>query len=221
MSKEAEDFIRAQTALGTAAIVPEIQLQLATEVTPLWQLTEDRLKQSGLPPPYWAFAWPGGQGIARYILDHPDKVRGKRVMDFAGGCGIAAIAAMKAGAKSAVMVDIDSMAQIATYINAAHNDVAVEVAEEVDFTKPAKNIDVIVAGDVCYQQAMAAQLTRWLWLCVANGVHVLLADPGRAYVPKEGLKERAHYVVPTSRDLEDRERRNVTVWEMVEVPKED
>lgn len=212
---EAKTFIRAQTVLGTAPLVPEITLHLATEITPLWQLTEERLKGNGLPPPYWAFAWPGGQGLARYLLDHPGEVRGKRVLDFAAGCGIAAIAAMKAGAAQAAAAEIDAMAMEATRMNADNNNVAVKCEPAINMEKHYTKADLIVAGDVCYQQAMSAKMLRWLWLCVAKGVRVLLADPGRAYVPQEGLKECARYVVPTSRDLEDTDSRTVIVWELV------
>ncbi|MFY9287277.1 MAG: 50S ribosomal protein L11 methyltransferase [Alphaproteobacteria bacterium] len=212
--KSEKEFIHAQTVVSTASLVPEIKLQLATEVTPLWQMTEERLKQNGLPPPYWAFAWPGGQGMSRYILDNPEIVRDKRVLDFAAGCGIAAIAAMKVGAKSAVIAEIDPMAFAATDINAAHNQVRVDAIDNLDMTKPPKNIDLIIAGDVCYQQAMSAKLMRWLWVCTAKGIRVLIADPGRAYVPHEGLEKRSEYAVPTSRDLEDRDSRDVIIWEL-------
>jgi len=215
MSKEAAAFIRAQTVLAKPSAVPELTLHLATEVTPLWQMTEERLSQNGLPPPYWAFAWPGGQGIARYILDHPAEFQGKCILDFAAGCGIGAIAAMKAGAKSAVIAEIDPMAITATQLNAMQNNVTVSSAAHVDMTKPYKGVDIIIAGDVCYQQAMSALMLRWLWLCVAKGRRVILADPGRAYVPHQGLKQLGSYIVPTSRDLEDSDSRTVTVWDMI------
>jgi predicted nicotinamide N-methyase len=211
--KEIADFIRAQTVTSAATIVPEIALHLATEVTPLWQLTEERMKGNGLPPPYWAFAWPGGQGVARYVLDHPETVKGLRVLDFAAGCGIAAIAAMKAGAKEAQAADIDPFAQTALRLNADLNGVAVSL-EAIDLGKAYARADVILAGDVCYQQAMSTLVLRWLYLSVVKGVRVILADPGRAYVPETGLKELARYEVPTSRDLEDRDSRTVTLWDL-------
>lgn len=220
MAQDSKDFILTQTIVATAPIVPEIRLQLATEVTPLWHMTEERLKQNGLPPPYWAFAWPGGQGIARYILDHPELVQGKRVIDFAAGCGIAAIAAMKAGAKSCAAAEIDPLAFAAMKINAEHNSITLDYIDDIDLSKPPRNIDVIIAGDVCYQQAMATQLLRWLWLCIAEGKEVYIADPGRAYLPKEGLKELARYEVPTSRDLEDRDSRTVIVSRLESIPAE-
>jgi predicted nicotinamide N-methyase len=215
------DFILQQTTLTTASLVPEIKLQLATECTPLWHMTEERLKQDNLPPPFWAFAWPGGQGMARYILEHPELVRGKRVLDFAAGSGIAAIAAMKAGAKNAIAVEIDPLALAAVQINAAHNNVVIENRDGIDMTKAIKDVDVILAGDVCYQQAMSVLLMRWLWLCFARGVKVLIADPGRAYVPHEGLEQRGQYVVPTSRDLEDSDTRTVKIWELTHMPEGD
>ena len=210
-------FIRAQTQITAPPLVPEISLHLATEVTPLWQMTEGRLKEGDLPPPFWAFAWPGGQGMSRYILDNPELVRGKRVVDFAAGCGIAAIAAMKVGAKSALAVDIDQLALEAIKLNAENNQVKVEISAGIDLLKPYVKADVILAGDICYQQDMSATLTRWLRLCVERGVLVLVADPGRAYVPREGMVKVASHDVPTSLDLEDSEMRTVTVWRMAEV----
>lgn len=211
-------FIRTQTQILPPSIVPEISLHMATEVTPLWQLTEDRLRQSDLPPPFWAFAWPGGQGMARYILDNPTSVKGKRVIDFAAGSGIAAIAAMKAGAKSVLAVDIDPLALHAINLNSAHNQVDVKISEGIDLSKAYTKADLILAGDICYQQSMSTALTRWLHLCVTKGVEVLIADPGRAYVPKEGLTQLASYTVPTSRDLEDQDSRIVIVWKMEKLP---
>jgi predicted nicotinamide N-methyase len=208
------EFIRTQTVLATASIVPEIELYLATEITPLWHLTEDRLKGGDLPPPYWAFAWPGGQGMARYILDHPEEVKGKRVLDFAAGCGIAAIAATKAGAAQVMADDIDLLAQTAVLMNAERNSAAVDIHRMLDMEKPFAGADLIMLGDVCYQQAMSIVILRWLNLCLDKGVRILIADPGRAYMPQQGLKELGRYEVPTSRELEDQESRIVTVWEM-------
>jgi predicted nicotinamide N-methyase len=211
---DAEAFILEQTLVAAPSIIPEITLHLATEVTPLWQMTEEKMQAKQLPPPFWAFAWPGGQGIARFILDNPEWVRGRRVVDFAAGCGLAAIAAMKAGAKSALAVDIDPLALAAIQMNAGLNKVNVEISDGLDLTRPYGKADIIVAGDICYQQAMATALTRWMRLCVEKGVDVLLADPGRAYVPEDGLTKLAAYQVPTLRDLEDREMRDVNVWRM-------
>jgi len=217
------DFIRSQTVLQSPPLVPEIKLHLATEVTPLWQMTEEKFAQTnpgsgsgaGMPPPFWAFAWPGGQGLARYVLDHPDEVRGKRVLDFGCGGGIAAIAAHKAGAARVLACDIDPLAQLAAEMNAGANGATLEIMGEIDMQKPFRKVDVILAGDVCYQQAMSATVTRWLRLSAEAGARVLIADPGRAWVPQEGLEEIVRYEVPTSRELEDRESRTVIVWKMV------
>ena len=214
MSFDPVDFIRTQTRILSPSILPEIRLHLAAEFTPLWQMTEDRLRQSNLPPPFWAIAWPGGQGAARYILDNPDIVKGKRVVDFAAGSGLIAIAAMTAGARSALAVDIDALAREAIKLNAEINIVSVKTSEGLDLTTPYTKADVIIAGDICYQQAMSASLIRWLRLCVEKETLVILADPGRAYVPQEGLIKQASYDVPTSRDIEDQNTRTTTVWRM-------
>lgn len=214
-------FIREQTEIASPSAVPELKLHLAGEVTPLWKMTEERLRQADLPPPFWAFAWPGGQGVARYILENPEVVKGKRVLDFAAGSGVAAIAAMKAGAKSALAVDIDELALHAIEMNAAENGVEVQTSDGVDMTKPFSKVDVILAGDVCYQQAMSAKLMRWLRLCVDKGILAIMADPGRAYVPHDGMITLASYDVPTSRDLEDCDMRTVTVWRLENIAQEE
>lgn len=208
------DFIRDNTQIGCAPLIPEIKLYLATEVTPLWQMTEERLAEAGLPPPYWAFAWPGGQGMTRYLLDNPHVVKGRRILDFAAGCGIAAIAAKKAGAVTSLAVDIDIFAMTAMRMNAGLNGVAIEAVRGVDTTIAPADVDVIIAGDVCYEQSMAARMMRWFTLCREAGIEIYMADPGRAYVPYEGLQKCAEYVVSTSRDLEDRDQRDVIVWKM-------
>jgi predicted nicotinamide N-methyase len=202
MTEDPAAFIRANTRVLCAAIVPEIRLYLAHEESPLWKMTSERLKGGDFLPPFWAFAWPGGQGAARYILDRPESVKGKRVLDFAAGSGLAAIAAMKAGAQSALAVDCDPLALEACKLNAALNDVRIEVAESVDFSKPPRKTDVFFAGDVCYEQAISTKLERWLRLCVEAGKDVFVCDPGRAYVPKDGMTDVASYAVPTSLDLE-------------------
>jgi predicted nicotinamide N-methyase len=215
MALDPAEFIRTQTQIVSPSIIPELRLHLATEVTPLWKLTEEALAQhSELPPPYWAFAWPGGQGLARYVLDTSGLVEGKRIIDLASGSGIVALAAMKAGAKSALAVDIDKLALEAIKLNAMLNGVDVKVSEGLNLKKPPSQTDLILAGDICYQQSMSASLTRWLRLCVEAGIPVYIADPGRAYVPYEGMVNLASYDVPTSRDLEDREMRTATVWRM-------
>jgi predicted nicotinamide N-methyase len=217
MDFEPVDFIRTYTRLMPSAIVPEIPLHLAVKDTPIWKLTEERMRSFGFPPPFWAFAWPGGQGMARYILDHPEIVRGKRVVDFASGSGIAAIAAMKAGAKSALAIDIDTLALQAIKLNAYNNHVVVKISEGIDLTKPYKKADVIFAGDSCYLQTVSTKMVRWLRYCVEKGVLVLLSDPGRAYTPTEGMVKLASYDVPVAREIEDRDLRTTTVWRMEKI----
>jgi predicted nicotinamide N-methyase len=208
-------FVRRNTAITVPPLVPEIRLYLATEVTPIWLATEETLARSGLPPPFWAFAWAGGQALARYLLDHPDEVAGRSVLDFGAGSGLIAIAAAKAGATSVLAAEIDNFAAAAIAANAALNDVEIAV-QTADLLATVKSgWDVVIAGDVCYERPMADQVTGWLRRMAANGALVLLGDPRRAYLPGEGLVERARYVVPTSREVEDREYRETVVWEVL------
>ena len=185
-------FVRCNTAITAPQLVPEIRLYLATEITPIWQATEETLARRALPPPFWAFAWAGGQALARYILDHPTEVVGRSVLDFGAGSGLVAIAA-----------------------NAALNDVAIAVRTRDLLDTIDSHWEVVTAGDVCYERPMADRVVSWLRILAARGVLVLLGDPGRAYLPSEGLIERAHYLVPTSRELEDRECRDTIIWEVL------
>src|SRR5687767_2344405 len=190
-------FIQAHTEILSPPLIPELRLHLASEVTPLWHATEAFLERTGLPPPFWAFAWPGGQALARHILDHPELARGRTVLDFAAGSGLVAIAAARAGAARAVASDIDAAACTAMRLNAALNGVEVEIVAE-DVTESAElAADVILAGDVCYERAMAERVSAWLLQQARQGATVLLADPGRAYRPQDGLEELARYRVPT------------------------
>jgi predicted nicotinamide N-methyase len=214
---EIERFIAVQTQPGPASLVPEIRLHLAGEVTPLWQATEATLARHNVPPPYWAFAWPGGQALARQVLDHPETVRGTRVLDFAAGGGIAAIAAALSGA-TATAAEVDEVAAVAIVMNAALNAVAVEaLTADVTARDPAaaaRDWDVVLAGDVFYERPMAERVEPWLRGLARHGALVLVADPGRAYLPATGLDEVARYTVPTSRDLEDRESRETRVFRL-------
>jgi predicted nicotinamide N-methyase len=203
-------FIAANTRASAHPLVPEVTLALADELTPLWQATEAWLSREGVSPPYWAFAWPGSAALARWVLDDPAPVAGRRVLDFASGCGLAAIAAAKAGAASVLAADIDPLAEAAARLNAAANGVAL-AATTRDVVGEAGAWDVILAGDVCYEAPMAARVTAWLRAEASRGVAVFLADPGRAYLPRQGLAPAARFRVPTTRELEDREEREVTV----------
>jgi predicted nicotinamide N-methyase len=205
-----EEFVASQTAISRAPLVPEIALHLASEITPIWQATEAWLAEQNIEPPFWAFAWPGGQALARAVLDDPKLVAGKRVLDFAAGCGIAAIAAAQAGAGLVEAAEIDPLALAAVRLNAALNGVAVATPTGDVVGAPCR-WDVIFAGDVCYEAPMTAHILPWLRSLVAAGAEVLIADPGRAYLPKAGLDPIARYRVPTTRELEDRETREVTI----------
>jgi predicted nicotinamide N-methyase len=195
--------------------VPEIRLYLATEITPIWQATEETLARNALPPPFWAFAWAGGQALARYLLDHPVCVAGRSVLDFGAGSGLVAIAAAKAGAACVVAAEIDHFAAATIAANAAMNDVVVQVTTTDLLDTTDAQWHVVTAGDVCYEQPMADRVTAWLHVLAQHGSLVLLGDPGRAYLPREGLLERARYIVPTSRELEDRDTRDGFVWEVL------
>ncbi|MFN3228358.1 MAG: class I SAM-dependent methyltransferase [Asticcacaulis sp.] len=205
-------FILAHTRPLAPAHTPELRLYQADEVTPLWQLTEEDLGAMGVPPPFWAFAWAGGQALARYLLDTPETVAGCRVLDFATGSGLVAVAAMKAGAMSVLACDIDPYCAAAVPLNAALNGVEVTFTGENLLDEPPPPLDVLLAGDVCYEKPMAERVLAWMAQARAQGTRVLIGDPGRTYFPREGLTQLARYQVPTTRDLEDYEIKNCAVW---------
>lgn len=205
-------FIAANTRLQPVPHAPEISLWLADEVTPIWRLTEEELGEMGLPPPFWAFAWAGGQALARYLLDHPQEVAGKRVLDFAAGSGLVGIAAMKAGAASALCADIDPFCAAAVETNAAANAVTLDFTSDDLLGVPPPQVDVICAGDVCYEKPMTERVLAWLAQAEASGTRVLIGDPGRTYFPRDGLTFLAEYRVPTTRELEDLEIKRASVW---------
>jgi predicted nicotinamide N-methyase len=207
-------FVCSQTALAAPPLVPEIRLHLATEVTPLWRATEATLATSDVPPPYWAFAWPGGQVLARYVLDHPQTVRGQRVLDFASGSGLVAIAAVRAHADVVTAADIDRHAAAAIALNAAANSAAIDIVTE-DLIGRSSGWGVVLAGDVCYEQPMAERTLAWLRTLAGTGMAVLLGDPGRTYRPRDGLLELARYQVPTSLELETRTLCETVVWRLL------
>ncbi len=207
-------FIRDNTQVATAPLIPEIRLHLATEVVPLWQATEATLEKAGLPPPYWAFAWPGGQAVARHVLDNPRLVAGRRVLDLAAGCGVAAVAAAMLGARASAS-EIDRFALAAIGLNAALNGVEVSPIDRDVLDDLPGDWDTVLAGDLCYERPMADRVASWIKAQARAGVTVLMGDPGRAYKPADGLAEVARYVVPTSKDLEDRETRETIVWRVL------
>lgn len=207
-------FILENTSVLSPPHVPEIRLHLASEMHDLWLKTEEDLEAIGLPPPFWAFAWAGGQGLARYVLDHPETVRGKRVLDFASGSGMVAIAAAKAGAAEVLAADIDPWARSAVRLNAALNDVSVDFTTG-DLIGRSVDVDVILAGDVFYESDFARALVTWFADMAKDGCLVLVGDPGRSYRPTEHLEPLATYEVPVTRVLEDSEVKKTTVWKFL------
>lgn len=205
-------FIRDNTRLQHPPHAPELILHLADEITPIWRLTEEELGELGLPPPFWAFAWAGGQALARYLLDHPEIVAGKTVIDFATGSGIVAIAAMKAGAASVLAADIDEFCEAAVEANAKANGVAVAFTSVNLLDSPPPKVDVICAGDICYEKPLAERVLAWLQAARDAGAVVLVGDPQRTYFPRDRLTKLAEYQVPTTRELEDLEVKKTGVY---------
>jgi predicted nicotinamide N-methyase len=192
--------------------VPEVQLYLADEMMAIWRQLEEERGERGVPPPFWAFAWPGGLAVARYILDNPHEVAGKRVMDFASGSGLCAIAALKAGAAHVIAADIDALSGAAVTLNAGANGVDVTFSSRDPLQTDLPSVDIILAGDTCYEKQMARDVLAWLRSAHAQGIRVLIGDPGRPYFRREGLIQVAEYLVPTTRDLEDREFKRTGVF---------
>jgi predicted nicotinamide N-methyase len=205
-----DDFIKTNAVLTAPPLVPEIKLYLATEVVPLWRATEDELAKIGVPPPYWAFAWAGGQALARYVLDHPGMVRGKRVLDIGAGSGLVGLAAAQAGALSVLAADIDGFACAAIRLNAAANNCEIAVTQD-DLIGASGDWEVILVGDLFYERPLAERLLAWLGPLATPA---LLGDPGRNYFPKDRVEKLASYQVQTTRDLEDREIRETGVYRL-------
>lgn len=206
-------FIRANTRVTAPPHVPEVRLHLADDAVALWQLTEEELDKLGLPPPFWAFAWAGGQALARYILDNAAIVRGKTVLDVASGSGLVAIAAMRAGAASACAVDIDPFCAPAAAMNAALNGVEISTNDADPIGGPT-DADVILVGDLFYDRDLSPRLLAWLRTLAGDGRTVLIGDPGRTYLPKDALEQVASYEVPTLTALEDAAVKKTGVWRL-------
>jgi predicted nicotinamide N-methyase len=218
MIPDRKAFIRANTRLKRVAHVPEIVLHVAEESVPMWQKTEEELDALGLPPPYWAFAWAGGQALARYLLDHAQDVADRRVLDLAAGSGLVAIAAARAGAVPVVAADIDAFCEPAITLNALANDVYIEIITQDLLDRPAPigpRYDVILVGDLFYERDTAARALGFLDRHAAVGTRVLIGDPGRTYLPRERLRRLAEYSVPVTRELEDMEIKRTSVWELI------
>lgn len=201
---EAVELVLAHTTLQRPAIVPEIELRLCDDIVVLWKVTGE-----DAPPPFWAVAWLGGQALARYVLDHPDLVRGHRVLDLGSGSGLVAIAASMAGASSVLAADIDPLSATAIALNAAANGVTLDVTVDDLLDTEPPDVEVVLAGDVWYEQGTAERITAWL---ARSRATVLLGDPGRAYLPQTRWIELAAYDIPTTRDLEGVESKRVRVF---------
>lgn len=213
-SRDPAAFIRANTRLLTPPLVPEVRLHLAEESVPIWEQTEAELDAIGLPPPYWAFAWAGGQALARYVLDNPALVAGKSVLDLAAGSGLDAIAAAKAGAADVLANDIDALALTAIALNATINDVCVATSGADLLGGPASDARVILVGDLFYEKPLAERALAWLRACAAQDALILIGDPGRSYFPKDVFEPLATYAVPVTRELEDSTIKQTTVWRL-------
>jgi predicted nicotinamide N-methyase len=207
-------FVAAHTHPGTVPYLPELRLYLADDAIALWETTEAQAGGTALPPPFWGFAWAGGQAVARHVLDHPELVAGRRVLDLACGGGVVALAAARSGAASVRAVDIDGYALAALALNAEANGLTVtgEVADLVDGEPP--DVDVVLAGDVCYSREMTGRVLGFLDRARARGTDVLLGDPGRAYLPRERLELVSTHEIPVPRALEDAEVKTAAVWRL-------
>ena len=215
MIADRKAFIRANTRLRPVPLVPEISVYVADEAVPIWQKTEEELDAMGLPPPYWAFAWAGGQALARYVLDNRAAVAGLRVLDLAAGSGLVAIAAARAGAAPVVAADIDPFTDPAIALNAEANGVYIEIITDDLLDRPASTeprYDVILVGDLFYERDTATRALAFLDRHAAGGVRVLVGDPGRTYLPKDRLTRLAEYSVPVTRELEDMDIKRTVVW---------
>lgn len=207
-------FILANTRLLAPPLVPEIRLHLAEESLPIWRKTEEELGEMGLPPPYWAFAWAGGQALARYLLDNAVTVAGKSVIDIGAGSGIAAIAAAKAGARHVCAADIDALAVAAMGLNAAANDVALAATTDDWLSIDAPQGDIVLVGDLFYERPLAERVMDFVWQKARAGSVVLVGDPRRSYFPTDTFEAIAHYEVPVTRELEDTEIKRAAVWRL-------
>ena len=210
----AQAFIAANTRPLTPPLVPEIRLHLAEESVPIWEKTEEELGEMNVPPPFWAFAWAGGQALARYLLDNPALVAGKSVVDLGSGSGLTAIAAKLAGAARVVASDIDALALASVRVNAALNGVEVETTREDLLARAPDTWEVVLVGDLFYERELAARVTDYIEKAAAAGAHVLIGDPKRSYFPAGRFKLAADYQVPVTRELEDAEIKRTSVWRL-------
>lgn len=214
-NREWPAFIAANTKLLAPPLVPEIRLHLAEESLPIWRKTEEELGEMNVPPPYWAFAWAGGQALARYLLDTPSIVAGHTILDLGCGSGLTAIAAMKAGAKRALAADIDAVALAAVTLNAAANGVTIETtAADLLAAPPSKDFSIVLVGDLFYERQLADRVSAFIDAAAQNGASVLIGDPQRSYFPRGRFNRIAEFRVPVTRELEDAEIKSTSVWRL-------
>lgn len=206
------EFIRNNTRILPPPLVPEIRLHLADESVAIWQKTEDELGEMNVPPPYWAFAWAGGQALARYLLDNPSLCSGMRVVDLGSGSGLSGIAAAKSNAQNVLAADIDAFASAACTLNAELNAVALEQTTRDLLSLPPGPADVFLIGDLFYERALADRVLAYIAAAKANGAAVYIGDPQRSYFPRGMFTELATYQVPVTRELEDSEIKKTAVW---------
>jgi predicted nicotinamide N-methyase len=215
MSKSsAEAFIAANTRLLSPPLVPEIRLYLAEESVPIWQKTEEELGEMNVPPPFWAFAWAGGQALARYLLDNPQLAAGASVIDLGAGSGLTSIAAKLAGARAVLAADIDAFSLAAIRLNAKVNGVDVDVTGDDLLAREPGEADVILVGDLFYERELAGRVTAYVEKAAAAGARVLIGDPKRSYFPAGRFTLAAEYQVPVTRELEDAEIKRTSVWKI-------
>ena len=207
-------FIEANTRPLAVPLVPEIRLHLAEESLAIWRQTEEELGRMNVPPPWWAFAWAGGQALARHLLDHPALVAGRSVLDLGAGSGLAGIAAMKAGAARVLAADTDPFALAAIALNAGVNEVALEATDRDLLAGWPVGFDVVLVGDLFYERPLAERVLAFLEAAREASAAVLAGDPRRSYFPKERFVEVAQYSVPVTRDLEDAEIKRAGVWSL-------
>jgi predicted nicotinamide N-methyase len=208
-------FIRANTALLPVPMVPEIRLHLAAESLPIWQKTEEELGRMNVAPPWWAFAWAGGQALARYVLDNPQVAAGRSALDLGAGSGLGAIAAVKAGARSVLAADTDPFALAAMALNAEANAVAFETTGADLLAAAPGDFGLVLVGDLFYERPLAERALAFVAAARERGADVLVGDPQRSYFPKQRFSRIAEYGVPVTRDLEDMEIKHTAVWRLV------
>lgn len=212
--KRAAEFIKANTRLLAPPLVPEILLYLAEESLPIWRKTEEELGEMNIPPPYWAFAWAGGQALARYILEHRDLAAGKRVIDLGAGSGIAGIAAACAGASHVLAADVDQFSSSAVRLNAEANGLVVEPTDRDLLATAPPDTDLLLIADMFYEKTLAERVLAFAEAAASAGAVVLVGDPQRSYFPTDRFERVASYSVPVTRELEDAEIKKTAVWRL-------